>query len=106
MHIIIDGLTVEIQKKKVKKINLAVLSPEGMVRISAPKRVSEEYISDFVRSKMGWIQKQRDKILKKAIITNREYITGEKIYLFGEEYTLQAVPTTGKGRMTINGSTA
>lgn len=72
MYIVIDGLKVEIQKKKVKNINLAVLSPEGMVRISAPKRVSDEYISDFVRSKMGWIQKQRDKILKKAIIVNRE----------------------------------
>lgn len=106
MHIIIDGLTVEIQKKKVKNINLAVLPPDGRVRISAPRRVSEEYIVNFVRSKMGWIQKQRDKILKKAIITNREYITGEKIYLFGEEYTLQAVPTTGKARVTINGNTA
>lgn len=106
MHIIIDGLTVEIQKKKVKNINLAVLPPDGRVRISAPRRVSEEYIVNFVRSKMDWIQKQRDKILKKAIITNREYITGEKIHLFGEEYTLQAVPTTGKGRVTLNGSTA
>ena len=106
MHIIIDGLTVEIQKKKVKNINLAVLPPDGRVRISAPRRVSEEYIVNFVRSKMDWIQKQRDKILKKAIIVNREYVTGEKIYLFGEEYTLQTLPATGKARVTINGNTA
>lgn len=60
MHetLIIDGIPVNLVRKKVKNLNIRV-KPDGTVWASAPKRMSKSFIEGFIRSKRGWIDAAR-----------------------------------------------
>lgn len=45
-----------IERKSVKKIRLKVF-PNGVVKLSAPLGVADEWISDYLKSKTKWIEK-------------------------------------------------
>ncbi|MBQ3291851.1 MAG: DUF45 domain-containing protein [Mogibacterium sp.] len=60
--IIIDGLPVEVTKKRIKRINMRVKAPDGKVVISAPYLASDKHIIEFVRSKMDWIDRTVAKV--------------------------------------------
>ena len=89
MQVEISGITVSIQKKKIKNLRLTV-SPDG-VRVSAPMHMSDEDIMLFLREKLDWIQKHREKFAQNEQFAAREYVSGETLYLFGEPYALRVV---------------
>lgn len=89
--IIIDDIEIEITKKNIKNIYLSVNPPNGEVRISAPKKMTEDAIKLFVVSKISWIEKQKEKFDNQEKIMEKEYITGESHYYFGESYLLNVV---------------
>jgi predicted metal-dependent hydrolase len=64
--IIIDGLAVELTRKRIKRINMRIKSPDGRICISAPYNVSEDDIISFVISKRSWIDKSREKVKTRA----------------------------------------
>ena len=64
MQIEISGIQIEVQRKPVKHLRLTVTAPEGNVRVSAPKHLSDETIVAFVRDKIDWIKKQQGKFEK------------------------------------------
>ena len=53
--IYIDGLAVEVTKKRIKRINMRVKEPDGRIVISAPYMTSDREIIAFVRLKRSWI---------------------------------------------------
>ncbi|MBR5280809.1 MAG: M48 family metallopeptidase [Clostridia bacterium] len=61
MEIEISGIPIEIQRKPVRYLRLTVQAPNGRVRVSAPKHLSNAAIETFISSKIAWIQKQREK---------------------------------------------
>ena len=76
MQIEISGITIDIQKKNIKNMHLAVLPPDGKVRVSAPMHLSDESIAMFVRTKLGWIKKQQEKFALQPRQSEREFISG------------------------------
>lgn len=60
MQTYLAEIPIEIIKKKIKNIHLAVLPPEGRVRISAPETMSDEAIILFAKTKISWIRKQQE----------------------------------------------
>lgn len=64
--IYIDGLPVEVTRKRIKRINMRVKAPDGKVVISAPYLTSDKRIIEFVRSKMDWIDKTVAKVRTRA----------------------------------------
>lgn len=50
------GIEVFIERKKVKNIRLKVY-PDGVVKLSAPPYVSDEWIGDYLHNKVKWIEK-------------------------------------------------
>ena len=52
--IVVDGLCVEVTRKRVRRVNLRV-RPDGTVAVSAPPRVPLSQIERFVRLKRPWI---------------------------------------------------
>lgn len=62
----IQGIEVEIVRKKVKNINLTVLPPDGYVRVSVPFALSEERIEDFLAGKTEWIRIHRQRVIERA----------------------------------------
>lgn len=89
--IIIDDIEIEVIKKNIKSIRLSVHPPNGEVKVSASKRVTDESIRLFVVSRLSWIKKQRLRFENQEKIPEMEYISGESHYYFGERYLLNVI---------------
>lgn len=100
--IIIEQIEVEVIKKNIKNLNLSVHPPNGEVRLSAPKRMTDEEIKSFIISKLTWIRKHQQRFENLEIIPKREFVSGEIHYLFGEKYTLNVIyQNSGKSKVNI-----
>ena len=87
----IAGIPVKIIKKDIKNMHLYVKPPDGHVVVSAPRHLSEESILMFVRTRLGWIKKQQEKFLAQPRQTERQFVSGETMYIWGKQYFLQEV---------------
>lgn len=89
MQILVANIPVEVIKKNIKNMHLSVLPPDGKVRVSAPETLSDEAITMFVRTKIGWIRKQQEKFELQPRQSERQYVSGETLYVWGRQYFLQ-----------------
>ena len=64
--IYIDGLQVELTRKRVKKMNMRIKAPDGRIVISAPYIVPDREVIAFVRSRRDWIDRSVARIRAKA----------------------------------------
>ena len=96
-----------ITRKKIKNMYLRV-HPDGTVSVSAPKRLSDKAIREFVNSKTDWIEAQLQKLeeRKKAgqqagIKPSAEpaFLTGEIHYYWGCPCKLLVEETAGRSRV-------
>ncbi|MBE6533929.1 MAG: M48 family metallopeptidase [Ruminococcaceae bacterium] len=91
MKIYVADIEVELIRKKIKNMHLYVLRPNGKVRVSAPLRLSEKTIIDFVASRLDWIKKQQAKLAFETRNEPTTYSNGELITIFGKVYVLTVV---------------
>lgn len=89
MQILISNIPIEVVRKNIKNMHLAVLPPDGKVRVSAPETISDEAIAMFVRTKLGWVKKQQEVFQQQPRQSKRQYISGETLYVWGRQYFLQ-----------------
>jgi predicted metal-dependent hydrolase len=85
----ISGIPIEVYKKDIKNMHLYVKPPNGNVTVSAPLTMSDEAIERFVRTKVSWIKKQIAKFDDQPRQSEREYVSGETLYVWGKQYYLQ-----------------
>lgn len=85
----IAGIPIEVCKKEIKNMHLYVKPPNGNVMVSAPLTMSDEAIERFVRTKASWIKKQIAKFDNQPRQSEREYVSGETLYVWGKQYYLQ-----------------
>ena len=80
----------EVQRKKVKNINLNV-KPDMTVVVSASDSVPEEYILSFVKSKAQWILKNVGyfKEVQPEHTADKLYLSGESFKYLGKQYRLK-----------------
>lgn len=100
MQILISNIPIEVVRKNIKNMHLAVLPPDGKVRVSAPETISDEAIAMFVRTKLGWVKKQQEVFQQQPRQSKRQYISGETLYVWGRQYFLQ-VEYSYKGNSLI-----
>lgn len=84
----IDGLHIEVERKEIKHLHLAVYPPDGHVHLSMPKDLTDEDARLFIVSKWLWIERQRENIANQPRQTPRQYVSGENYYYLGERYIL------------------
>lgn len=106
MQIEISGIKIELQKKNIKNLHLVVAPPDGKVRVSAPMHLSDESINMFVRTKLGWIKKQQEKFQHQPRQSEREYVSGETLYVFGKQYFLRVEHSYKGNSVALNGNEA
>lgn len=106
MQIEISGIQIEVQKKNIKNLHLAVLPPDGKVRVSAPTHLSDESIAMFIRTKLNWIKKQQEKFAHQSRQSEREYISGETLYVFGKQYFLRVMYSYKGNSLVLKGNEA
>ena len=81
---IIGGIPIEIVKKKsLKNLYVRINPPEGRVVVSSPNDFPDEEIKLFILKKMPEIVKVRDRMLSQVRQSEREYVSGESHYLWG-----------------------
>ncbi len=89
--ITVEGMAIILERKNIKNMYLRVLPPNGEVKVSAPLFVSDEDISNFIKSRKDWILKKQKFILENDIKPSLKYDNGETHYLWGKPYNLQLI---------------
>lgn len=102
----VSGLTVDVVRKDIKNLHLAVYPPLGRVRVAAPLLVSDEAVRLAVISKLSWIKKQKSKFTSQARQSAREYVSGESHYFQGSRYRLNVIVQSGASRVVIRNKSA
>jgi len=92
-QITISNIKIDVVRKDIKNIHLAVYPPTGRVRIAAPLKVNEDAIRLFAISKLGWIKRNQRKFEGQERISPREYKQRESHYFQGRRYLLNIVET-------------
>ena len=106
MQIVISNIPVEVVRKNIKNMHLSVLPPDGRVRVSAPTQLTDEAITMFVRTKLGWIKKQQEKFQQQPRQSERQYVSGETLYVWGKQYFLQVEYSYKGNALTLSGDKA
>lgn len=101
----ISGIPIEVCKKNIKNMHLYVKPPKGSVTVSAPLSMSDEAIERFVRTKISWIKKQVSKFDNQLRQSEREYISGETLYVWGKQYYLKT-EHSNKNSLVLSGDKA
>ena len=106
MQILVANIPVEVVKKNIKNLHLSVLPPDGKVRVSAPETLSDDAIAMFVRTKIGWIRKQQEKFELQPRQSERQYVSGETLYVWGRQYFLRVEYSYKGNALVLSGDNA
>lgn len=101
----VGSVHIEIVKKSIKNIHLAVYPPNGRVRLASPSDVKDEAIRLFAISKLAWIKKQQRKFAEQHREPSRKYINRESHYFQGKRYLLRVIEDGSKPRVEIKTKT-
>ncbi|MBN2387685.1 MAG: M48 family metallopeptidase [Anaerolineales bacterium] len=102
MHRIeVNGMVVDIVRKDIKNLHLAVYPPEGRVRVAAPLLLNDEAVRLAVIERLPWIRRQQQKYLEQDRQPRREYVSGESHYFQGRRYLLNVIEREGAAQVSI-----
>lgn len=87
----INGIAVDVVRKKIKHLYVGVFPPNGRVRVSAPLRLDDDAIRLAIISRLGWIRKKQGQLEYQQRQSEREYVTGESHYFEGRRYRLDVI---------------
>lgn len=90
-QIVISGIRMDLIRKDIRNIHLAVYPPNGRVRIAAPIRTNVNTVKAYVVSKLGWIKKNIRAYKDQERQTSREYIYRESHYFQGYKCLLNII---------------
>lgn len=86
----IDNIDIIVEKKKnIKNIYMKVKDKTGVVKITAPYKLSLSKIKEIAYQNIDNIKKRRSTVIEKIKRVEKKYISGEKHYFFGKEYILK-----------------
>jgi len=97
----VNGIDVQIVRKDIKNLHLAVYPPNGHVRVAVPKHVTDDNVRLAVVSKLSWIKKQQKAFAGQSRQSERQYISGECHYYFGKRYRLKLIERIGKHEIVL-----
>ena len=95
-RISVNGIDVQIVRKDIKNLHLAVYPPDGRVRVAVPEHVTDDNIRLAVISKLAWIKRQQQDFKDQPRQSERQYVSGECHYFLGKKYRLELIEREGK----------
>ncbi len=97
----IADIPVQVVRKNIKSIRLAVKSPLGDVRLSVPLRLPEYEIKSLLIRRLSWIKQHQENIRQRPQPQPVFYQTGERHYFQGLPYQLRVVEAVGRHGLVI-----
>lgn len=103
MIIDIDGVDVELLRKRIKNINLRI-NAQGQVKVSAPIKCSLDLIRCYLQDKRHWIHTHRARLLvhTQTATPTLQFRSGEFLAYLGQLYEL-AISEGSKLNISIDG---
>lgn len=99
----VAGIDVDVVYKHIKNMHIAVYPPLGRVRVAAPERLDDDAIRLAIVQRLPWIKRQREQLRSAVRQSEREMITGESHYVWGQRYRLQTLEGPGRIRFEVSG---
>lgn len=75
---VVNGVDIEVERKPIKNLHLAVYPPDGRVHVSAPQSYTDEQIKLFVLKKWMWLVQKRIE-LTSAVVKKYAALTEDEI---------------------------
>lgn len=97
----ISGMAVDVVRKDIKNLHLAVYPPAGRVRVAVPLTVNDDAVRLAVIGKLSWIKRQQAKFDQQPRQSQREMVSGESHYYLGKRYRLRVIKHDGAGKVAI-----
>jgi len=101
----VSGMSVQVVRKDIKNLHLAVYPPDGSIRVAAPFQLKDDAIRLAVISRLGWIRKRRANFEQQERQSERHLVTGETHYVQGRRYRLDVVEGRGVPSIRIRNNT-
>lgn len=101
----ISGISVEVVRKEIKNLHLAVYPPNGRVRIAVPHRLEDEAVRLAVVTRLGWIRRQQAVYEKQVRQSEREMVSGESHFVWGIRYKLDVIEVDKPARVSLKSNT-
>ena len=101
----VNGITVDVVRKKIKNLHLAVYPPDGRVRVAVPLRIHDDAVRMAVITRLSWIKDKQAKFQGQVRQSERDYISGESHYFMGQRYLLDVIAVNTKPRVMIKNNT-
>ena len=103
LRITLNGVSMEVVRRRIKTLYLTVYPPDGRVRVAAPLSLTDEEIKRFVTQKMEWITRHREKFQRYPPLARLEVVSGETHTLFGKPYLLKVINGEGRPKVELSG---
>lgn len=100
----IANVQIDVVRKDIKNMHLAVYPPNGRIRLAVPNRTDDEVLRLFAISKLGWIKKHVKNFQEQARETPRDYVSGESHYFQGHRYLLEVKTHNGRNKVEVKGN--
>lgn len=97
----VNGLPVEVLRKNIKNLHLAVYPPDGRIRVAAPSRLSDDAIRLALISRLSWIKRRQARFQQQDRQSQREMVMSESHYLHGRRYRLDVIEHPGPGSVRV-----
>jgi predicted metal-dependent hydrolase len=97
----VNGIRVDVVRKDIKNLHLAVYPPAGRVRVAAPEHLDDEAVRLAVVSRLGWIRRKQEDYVAQERQSAREMVTGESHYVQGRRYRLDVVEGSGRPSVAL-----
>ena len=101
------SLEVTVVRRRMRRIYLRVLPPDGRVVVSAPLRASDRAVREAVLADLPWILRNRERIIeeeRRDALTRPPAvrgITGETWWVFGRPVPLEVRTAPGRARAAL-----
>lgn len=103
--ITVQGMPVEVVRKNIKHLHLAVYPPDGRVRVSVPVRLTDEDVRLAVISRLGWIRRRQEMFQSQERQSAREFVSGESHFVQGRRYRLDVIEENRPAAVRLRNNT-
>lgn len=101
---VVEGIEVEVVRKPIKNLHLAVYPPDGRVRIAVPNHIDDTAARMAVVTRLPWVRRKQASVIEQARESHREMVSGESHYVGGQRYRLEVVEKDAASQVSITGN--
>lgn len=100
-QLLVEDLAVEVVRKPVRQLRLAILPPHGQLRLTVPLRTSEATIREVVLAKQAWIRRHQAALRQWPVVPGLCYESGETHYYQGQAWRLCVHEQAGRPHVRL-----